>query len=197
MICYKWCFILIGNNKEVNVKLYGRGGQGVVTAANVLVRAVCIAGLWGQAYPFFSAERRGAPVTASVRISRERVRSRYTNVKPDIAIIFDHKLYEILNISQDVRDGGTLIINTQFKIRTSDRYRIFYINANDIVRKLGLFFTGWSLVNMPMLGAFSKVTGLVNVDDLIRSVREYLHGDLLELNVKAIKIAYDEVSEAE
>ncbi|MEM0361903.1 MAG: 2-oxoacid:acceptor oxidoreductase family protein [Sulfolobales archaeon] len=177
--------------------LYGRGGQGVVTAANVLVRAACMAGLWGQAYPFFGAERRGAPVTAYVRVSKERIRSRYASIRPDIAIILDRKLCDIINIDQNVKDGGSVIINTPFKIRRSERYRVFYVNADDIVRRLGLIFSGWSLVNMPMLGAFSKATNIVGVDHLISSVKEYLYGELLELNIKAIKIAYEEVLEAD
>ncbi|MEM1982255.1 MAG: 2-oxoacid:acceptor oxidoreductase family protein [Sulfolobales archaeon] len=188
---------MVNDQKEVSIRLYGRGGQGVVTAANVLARAACIAGLWSQTYPFFGAERRGAPVTASVRISKHRIRSRYFNIRSDVVMILDHKLYDLIDIHQSVREGGIVIINTPFKIKGSDKYRVFYINAGEIVRKLGLFFAGWSLVNMPMLGAFSKVTGIVGLEHIIQSISEYLHSELLELNVKAVKIAYDDVYEAE
>ncbi|MDW7969564.1 MAG: 2-oxoacid:acceptor oxidoreductase family protein [Sulfolobales archaeon] len=177
--------------------MYGRGGQGVVTAANILARAACLAGLWSQTYPFFGAERRGAPVSASVRISKDRIRSKYIYIQPDVAIVLDHKLYNPVNIYQSVKEGGVVIINTPFKVVKSYKHKVFYINANEIARKLGLFFAGWSLVNMPMLGAFSKVTGLVGLEHVIQSVREYIHGELAELNVEAVKLAYNEVYEDE
>jgi pyruvate ferredoxin oxidoreductase gamma subunit len=147
-----------------------------------------MSGLWGQSYPFFGAERRGAPVTAYVRLSKNRIRLRSTYMEPDIVVVFDDKLVDILDIYSGVKDGGIIIINTSDKV-----------NASGIARKLGLVFAGWPLVNMPMLGAFSKVTNLVSIDNVIESIKEYFGGhtseEFLEANIASVKIAYDEVRE--
>jgi 2-oxoacid:acceptor oxidoreductase gamma subunit (pyruvate/2-ketoisovalerate family) len=76
-----------------------------------------MSGLWGQSYPFFGAERRGAPVTAYVRLSRNRIRLRSTYMEPDIVVVFDDKLVNILDIYSGVKDGGIIIINTSDDIR--------------------------------------------------------------------------------
>jgi pyruvate ferredoxin oxidoreductase gamma subunit len=157
-----------------------------------------MSGLWGQSYPFFGAERRGAPVTAYVRLSKNRIRLRSTYMEPDIVVVFDDKLVNILDIYSGVKDGGIIIINTSDDIRHR-KYRIFKVNASGIARKLGLVFAGWPLVNMPMLGAFSKVTNLVSIDNVIESIKEYFGGHtsegFLEANIASVKIAYDEVRE--
>jgi pyruvate ferredoxin oxidoreductase gamma subunit len=187
-----------GKLKLINIKFFGRGGQGVVTAANILVRAAFMSGLWGQSYPFFGAERRGAPVTAYVRLSKDRIRLRSTYMEPDIVIVFDDKLVNILDIYSGVKDEGIIIINTSDDIRHR-KYKVFKVDASGIARKLGLVFAGWPLVNMPMLGAFSKVTKLVSIDNVVESIKEYFRGhsskEFLEANITSVKIAYDEVRE--
>lgn len=184
-------------NKVYEVRFHGRGGQGVVTAANLLVDAACRAGLWGQAFPFFGAERRGAPVLAFARISRRRIRIRSMVKEPDVIVVLDPKLPEITDVFQGLKPGGIAILNTSQKPRKLNDYRLFYVNANNIALRLGLVLAGWPLVNTAMLGAVARATNLVGLNHVIESVSEGIHGDLAKLNVEAVKTAYEEVMEVE
>lgn len=185
--------MLITSRETVEIRFHGRGGQGVVTAANILVGAAARDGLWGQAIPFFGAERRGAPVLAFARISKKVIRLRSAIREPDIVIVLDPKLPELINVFSGLKKGGIFIINTGKNVRVPNGIQGFKVDANKIAKDLGLVLAGWPLVNTSILGALSKVTNLVTLNSLINEVMSRMPNELGLLNVEAVKRAYNEV----
>ena len=183
----------------IEIRFHGRGGQGAVTAANILVLTAYKNGLWGQAFPFFGAERRGAPVVAYARISRKgRVRLRSVIREPDVVVVLDDRLFRFVNVLEGLKKGGYVVINTTEEgikkfIGRSD-VRVFTVNATRIAKDLGLVLAGWPLVNTAMLGALARVLELP-IDTVTKSIIEYLGSEKGPKNAEAAKKAYEEVRE--
>ncbi|RLG80643.1 MAG: pyruvate ferredoxin oxidoreductase [Thermoprotei archaeon] len=177
---------------------YGRGGQGGVTAANLLVYAAMYKGLHAQGFPFFGAERRGAPVTAFARVSDKPILRHGMFDSADILLVLDWRLSKLgilKNIT--IRDGGLVIINAprDYNIVLSD-YRLtghalFYrVDATKIAVDNGLIVAGWPVVNTGMLGAFAKATNIVDLDHVTKAIKTYFKGKISEINAKAAETAY-------
>lgn len=177
----------------------GRGGQGGVTASNILVQAAIYEGKYGQSFPFFGAERRGAPVTAYARISDKPILKHGMFNEADILIILDDTLLRLgVTKRYAIRDGGSLVINTATSniqldhISSRGDLEVYGVNATKIARELGLIVAGWPLVNTPMLGALSRATGLITLESVEKAVIEYFGSKLGVKNVEAIRRAYNE-----
>ena len=103
-------------NDLVEIVIHGRGGQGSVTAANLLVAAALLDGNKGlQAFPVFSAERRGAPVRAFARISETEIHLRSEIYTPDIVIVLDESIMDIVDVLKGLKKDGKILINTRKK----------------------------------------------------------------------------------
>jgi len=178
------------------VCLQGRGGQGAAMAARVLVQAACLEGLWGQAFPLFGGERRGAPVYAFARVSDRPVRLHSQVYRPDAVIILDRALIRAMRVR--VKEGGLLLVNSPARPDGVDTVeaRVFRVDATSIAVRLGLVIAGWPVVNTAMLGAFAKVSGLVKLSSLKEAIRMTWRGELGEVNARAAEDGYREVVEA-
>lgn len=177
----------------------GRGGQGGVTASNILVQAAIYENKYGQSFPFFGAERRGAPVAAYARISDKPILRHGMFNEADILVVLDDSLIKLGVVKKyTVRDNGTLIINTSEKtiprdqVSTRGKVNVYAVNATIIARELGLIVAGWPLVNTPMLGALSATTRLVSLESIEKATLYYFGSKLGAKNVEAIKRAYVE-----
>jgi len=185
---------LAGRN-VVEIRFHGRGGQGAVTAAHILVDAAVREGLWGVAFPFFGAERRGAPVTAYARLSRSRVFTRTMIRSPDVIVVLDPSLVNIVNVFDGIKVGGTAVLNASAEgFRVPEGVRVFRVNATRIAIELGLVLAGWPLVNVAMVGALARVLGM-NLEHVVEAVYAILSGRAAELNAEAARRAYAEVEE--
>ncbi|MCD6522350.1 MAG: pyruvate ferredoxin oxidoreductase subunit gamma [Candidatus Diapherotrites archaeon] len=176
----------------IQVRWHGRGGQGAVTAAEVLAVAASKDGKWCQAFPFFGVERRGAPVMAFTRISDEYIRIRQQVYKPDYVIVLDPTLLEVVNVTDGLNPEGMAIINTTKKpdeIALDTQAEVRTIDATTIA----LEEIGKPFVNTPMLGAFCGATGHVSVESVVETIKERYPGEIGEKNVKAIMRCYEEV----
>lgn len=180
--------------KTVEVRFHGRGGQGAVTAANLLVDAAVRKGLWGTAFPFFGAERRGAPVTAYARISSERVLTRSMIRRPDAVVVLDPAIMNYVNVFSGLKEGGAAVVNSHKPPQIPVKARLFVVDATRIALDLGLVLAGWPLVNVAMLGALSRVLG-IELGYVLEAVRDALSGRIGELNARAAERAYKEVVE--
>ncbi|MCC6033223.1 MAG: 2-oxoacid:acceptor oxidoreductase family protein [Desulfurococcaceae archaeon] len=176
----------------VEIRFHGRGGQGVVTAANVLVDALLKVGLYGQAIPFFGAERRGAPVVAYARVSKKPIRTRSSIRRPNIVVVLDAKLSELVNVLEGLKPGGTILINSPGKPDIKGGFKVCYVDAVGIALRHNLVLSGWALVNMPIVGALAKILG-VPVEAVEESIRERIEGRVGELNAVAAREAFNEV----
>ena len=178
----------------VELRFHGRGGQGAVTAANLLASAAVLEGKYAQSFPYFGAERRGAPVEAYARISDEPIEIHSQVRNPDVVIVLDRKIVSVVDVTRGLKEGGVVIVNSPVNPGI-ERGRTFCVDATKIALDLDLVVGGWPVVNTPMLGALSRITGIVSLKSIEEAVRRQFRGPLAEANVAAARRAYDEVGE--
>ena len=171
----------------IEVRFHGRGGQGAVTAAEILAKAAFEDGKFCQAFPFFGVERRGAPVMAFTRIDDKPIRRRYQVYKPDYVVVLDDGLLEVVDVFSGLKEGGKVIINTSNGVETTNGAEIQKVDATGIA----LDILGVPIVNTILLGAFAGVTGAVSIDAIIKIIKETFSGEIGEKNAKAAKLAYE------
>ena len=177
------------------IRFHGRGGQGAVVASTVLASAFFKEGKFVQAFPSFGAERRGAPVFAFTRVSEQRIRERFGIYQPDCLIILDSSLTQREDVVSGLKAGRWIIINSDKgpdEYSFLGRFRVATLDANSISRKYGLGSAAVPIVNTTILGAFSKVTGMVAIESVLEAVTEYAPLQP-ENNAKAAKEAFDTV----
>lgn len=180
----------------IEMLLYGRGGQGVVTAGELVVKAMVKEGYYGQSIPFFGGERRGAPVSSYVRLSQEPITIHRQTYEPDIAVLFEPGLLSLpSNPIGMLKKDGSILVNTQTPQRLGKH--TYYINANDIAKRAGLVVAGWPIVNTALAGAMAKVLGLFSIDSLNYAIQTTFSGSILEKNLDAADLGYKEVRELE
>ena len=171
------------------IRLHGRGGQGVVKASHIVVKAAVGSGTHGQFIPFFGVERKGSPVFGFLRLSNEPIRRKTQVYEPDILIIFDDTLVKLPATYAGLREGGTVIINST---KTAEELgvpaqagEIAIVDATGISEHL----FGRNMPNTSMLGALAKVTDLVSKDALFDEIAAAFG----EANRAAAQTAYDSV----
>lgn len=176
----------------LRVRLHGRGGQGVVTSAELLSLAAFLDGRHAQAFPSFGSERTGAPVVAFCRIDDRPIRTHEPVAEPDALLVQDPTLVHQVDLFAGVRDGATVLVNTR---RTPEllglaelagRLAIVTIPATDLARE----HLGRPLPGPALLGGFAAVTGAVSVGSLEAAIRERFGGALAAGNVAAVRAAH-------
>lgn len=170
------------------IRFHGRGGQGAVTAAEVLAVAAHKDGKFSQAFPFFGVERRGAPVMAFARIDDKFIRTRQQIYEPDIVVVLDPTLAQSAEVLNGLKPDGILIFNTTAKPSLARSAKLLTVDAT----KIALEEIGKPFVNMPMLGALVKATGVVSLDSVVKTIEERYPGEVGKKNAKAIKRTYEE-----
>lgn len=177
------------------IRIHGRGGQGSVTAAELLSISVFTDGKFSQAFPAFGVERRGAPVQAFMRISDNPIRVRSQIYEPDVVIVQDPTLLQTVDVISGLKDDGILLINTAEKpsdfSNMKTKAKIVTIDAT----KIAMEVIGKPIVNTVLLGAFAAATGDVNVDSIKKAVMERFNGIVGEKNALAIQKAFDLMKE--
>jgi 2-oxoacid:acceptor oxidoreductase gamma subunit (pyruvate/2-ketoisovalerate family) len=174
------------------VRFHGRGGEGTVIAAELLADAAFKEGKWVQAFPHFGSERRGAPVTAYVRVADKPIRLRGPLYEPHYVVVLNPLLAESVNVAEGLKKTGLLLINGSGRRRRSELegHRVVKVDATRIAVKLGLIVAGSTLVNTVMLGALSRATKIVSIDSLRQAIRERWPGDLGEKNAEAAMLGF-------
>ena len=181
----------------VEIVFHGRGGQGAVTAANLLAAAALQDKNKGvQAFPFFGAERRGAPVRAFARISGEEIHLRSEIYNPDIVIVLDESILEIVDVLKGLKKDGIILINTRKKpngFEFSKHFTVATVDATAVAIKHDILVGGIPVVNTPILGSIPKILDRVT----LKSIQDVIggkwkgKGDLGQKNVNATQDAYD------
>ncbi|NYB51678.1 MAG: pyruvate ferredoxin oxidoreductase subunit gamma [Methanobacteriaceae archaeon] len=173
----------------IEIRFHGRGGQGAVTAAEILAKAAFEDGKYCQAFPFFGAERKGAPVMAFSRISDKPIRRRYQVYNPDYVVVLDETLLEAVDVLSGLKEDGKVIINSTDDVDLIKDVESYNIDATGIA----LNILGVPIVNTVMLGALAGVSGIVSVDSIEKVTKETFPGKIGEKNAKAIQVAYEKV----
>jgi pyruvate ferredoxin oxidoreductase gamma subunit len=180
------------------IRIHGRGGQGVVTAAEMLSIAAFREGRHAQAFPSFGSERTGAPVVAFCRIDDKEIRLREPILEPDALIIQDPTLLHQVDVFGGLAREGYILINTT---RTFDA-----LGVGDFARslradrlctvpatELALQHVGRPVPNAALLGGFAAVSGRITLESVAAAIREKFAGKVAEGNVAAASAAYAHV----
>ncbi len=177
---------------------HGRGGQGAVTAAKILTEAAYYQGFKGvSAKPTYFSERRGAPVSVHTRIAAEPIRTYSNVVNPDIAVVLDDNLLEMVNVTANLKEGGLLVINSARAAQEFGFLGSFTVAASDAFRssqEAGLIVEGNVLISTSILGPFASASTLVSLENIRRAVGRKFKGAALDRNLAALELAYRNTS---
>jgi 2-oxoacid:acceptor oxidoreductase gamma subunit (pyruvate/2-ketoisovalerate family) len=174
---------------------HGRGGQGVVLAAQILAEAAYLEGYGGvTSAPTFGPERRGAPVVASTRISRNPIRTVAQIEAGDVAVVLDASLFGMVDILGRLREGGPVIVNTPSSpgnLGIGGCFTLATVDATEIAVASRLIVGGMPVVNTPMLGAFCRVTGLVTLENIEKALKRKMPSDAARANFAVVQAAFE------
>jgi pyruvate ferredoxin oxidoreductase gamma subunit len=184
------------------VRIHGRGGQGVVTAAEMMSIAAFRGGKHAQAFPSFGSERTGAPVVAFCRIDDKPIRLREPIVAPDALVIQDPTLLHQVDVFGGLKRDGFILINTAKGfaalgladfVKSFRSERLLTVPASELALK----HVGRPLPNAALLGAFAALTGVVSIEAVEEAIAEKFSGALALANIAAAKAAWYLVLEAQ
>jgi pyruvate ferredoxin oxidoreductase gamma subunit len=180
------------------VRIHGRGGQGVVTAAEMLSVAAFLEGRHAQAFPSFGSERMGAPVVAYCRISDREIRLREPVLNPNALIVQDPTLLNQVDVFSGLDHDGYMLINTSRsfdELGIGDFISDFKPEHLSTVHatELALEHVGRPVPNAALLGGFAAISGRVSIDSVCAAIRERFGGRIAEGNARAATEAYEHV----
>lgn len=178
------------------VRIHGRGGQGVVTGAEMLSIAAFFEGRHAQAFPSFGSERTGAPVVAFCRIADKEIRLREPILEPDCLIVQDPTLFRVIDVFTGLRQGGYLLVNTNKSfaalhigeaVSRLPKGHAVIVPATEFALK----HVGRPVPNAALLGAFAALTRFVHIDSVKRAIEEAFQGKVGAANIAAAAEAYE------
>jgi 2-oxoacid:acceptor oxidoreductase gamma subunit (pyruvate/2-ketoisovalerate family) len=179
------------------IRFHGRGGQGAVSASNILANSAFIEGKYVQSFLLIGAERRGAPIMAYTRIDEKPIRNRSQIYFPDYVIVLDSDLVEIVDVASGIKPSGMLLINSDKK---SDEFvcrsdiRVFSIDVTSIALKYKLGNPTAPIVNTSILGAYARISGEIGIKSLLETIMEFAPAKPKE-NASAAEEAYMKAGE--
>lgn len=182
------------------VRIHGRGGQGVVTGAEMLSIAAFLEGKHAQAFPSFGSERTGAPVVAFCRIDTKEIRLREPIMAPDSIIIQDPTLLHQVDVFQGLKSDGYVLINSGKSFeelgigevaKKLKMDRQVCVPATEIAMK----HLGRPMPNAVLLGAFAALSGTISLESVAAAIRDKFSGKVAEGNIAAATAAFDYVKQ--
>jgi len=177
------------------VRIHGRGGQGVVTGAEMLSIAAFFEGRHAQAFPSFGSERTGAPVVAFCRIADREIRLREPILDPDCVIVQDATLFKVIDVFAGLHGDGYLLVNTNKSfaelhiaeaVNRLPKGHAVIVPATEFALK----HVGRPVPNAALLGAFAALTQFVHIDSVKRAIEEAFPGKIGAANIAAAMEAY-------
>lgn len=184
------------NKDKYEIIIYGRGGQGAKTTAEILAQAALAEGKDIQAFPEFGPERSGAPVRTFVRISDHKIKTREPVIDPDCVLVLDETLLDSMTVTENLEEKEPLIINSkktkkEVQQKIGKNANVIPVDAAGISRQI----IGENRPNTVILGKFSFVTEKVKVETITSFFRkkynEKIGKEKTDKNIEAIKKAYD------
>ncbi|TKJ24030.1 MAG: hypothetical protein CEE42_11485 [Promethearchaeota archaeon Loki_b31] len=189
------------DNEIVEITYHGRGGQTAITASQLLAQLAFEKGFKDAiAIPIIGAERRGAPIQAFTKISKNKPIKTYDSVvNPDYIMVFDTSLLEIPRVKETIKEGVTLLINSAKPIDLSlfpKNLKIYLVDATGICINRGFMHSSGPILNIPMLGAFGKITGYYDLKIMEKVLKKEFGENRLEKNMSVANDGYESVREA-
>lgn len=181
----------------LELRLHGRGGQGTVVATKILAEALTQEGKFIQAFPEYGVERRGAPVKAFLRISNDTVYERSKIYEPDHIIVLDPTLIGSVNLTDGLKEGGWIIVNTTRKpeeLGFDSKFNIATVPAREIAVKYRLGTESSPIVNTAILGGVIKILKICGMKSLRKAIEKEVPVKKKE-NIKAAEESYKKTKE--
>jgi 2-oxoacid:acceptor oxidoreductase gamma subunit (pyruvate/2-ketoisovalerate family) len=192
-------FVISGEIFMYEVRFHGRGGQGAVTAANLLAIAAFKGGKYTQSFPFFGVERRGAPVMAFVRMDSEYIKIKQQVYEPDAAVVLDPSLLDVIDATEGLKNDSVIVINTKKDVKDFNfKQYVATVDATTIAINQRLGTKTAPIVNTAILGAYAKAMelfdkeGYISLEHIIHAVKEKAPSKKEE-NARAVEDAYEMV----
>jgi pyruvate ferredoxin oxidoreductase gamma subunit len=182
------------------VRFHGRGGQGVVTAAELLAEAAFREDRYAQAFPSFGSERMGAPVMSFCRIDDRPIRTHEPVTEPDALLIQDPTLLHQADLFAGLGRDGYMLINSTKSfdelgldefVQDFRRDRLLAVPASS----LALTHLGRPLPGAPLLAGFAALTAMISLDSLVAAIDDRFAGPVAEGNATAARAAFDFVTD--
>ena len=173
----------------IEIRFHGRGGQGTVVASKILADALATEGNYVQAYPEFGVERRGSPVVSFIRIDSHQIYDKSRIYAPDHVVVVDPTLVEAIDVTEGLKDGGWIIINSDkapAEFAFPSKFKVATVNA--VQNKLGSLAS--PIVNTAIVGVVIRILGLTRLDSLQKAIADAITIKP-ENNAKAAAEAYD------
>jgi len=183
------------------IRWHGRGGQGAITASKLLATAAGESNYYVQAFPEYGAERMGAPVQSFNRISKHPIKIHCQIKTPDFVLVLDETLIKSINVTEGIKEGGIIIINTPKNskevknlIKTDNKnIKVYTVDAT----KVSIDTIGKPIPNTPMIGALVKLIDFLELEPLLKVIKKILskkfNNKTTQGNLNAIIKAYKEV----
>jgi 2-oxoacid:acceptor oxidoreductase gamma subunit (pyruvate/2-ketoisovalerate family) len=189
------------DEKIVEISMHCRGGQTCITASQLLAEMAFEKGFEDViAIPIIGAERRGAPIQAFTKISMKKPIKTYDSVvNPDYLLLFDISLLDIPRIRETIKEGVTLIVNSHDPIETiglPNNIKIFIVDATGICIRNEFMHASGPILNIPMLGAFGKITGYYDLKIMEKVIKKEFGDNKAEKNMSVARDAYESVRES-
>ena len=181
----------IQENLMWEIRLHGRGGQGAVTSAELLAKAAIARGKFAQAFPSFGPERRGAPVQAFVRVDDKRILKREKIYEPDIVLVLDPTLLDVVNVAEGLKQEGIVVVNSsKTNQELKDQYdwpSVASVNAT----RIAVDILSVPITNTTMIGALLKASGILEAQDMEEVILERFGPKLGPKNFMALSKAFE------
>lgn len=176
----------------IEVRFHGRGGQGAVTSAELMAQTAIGGGKYAQAFPSFGPERRGAPVTAFLRIADAPIRLREKVYNPNVVVVLDPSVMNVTKVDAGLRDDGLLIINSAHPVAAIRKQYGFKQKIATIdALHIALDVLKVPITNTVMMGALSKVCGVATPDQVRGPLMDRFGPTLAPKNQEAFERAYE------
>ena len=176
-------------SKTIEIRWHGRGGQGAITAAKIVANAAFQTGYDGIIMaPSFGTERRGAPISTSLKIAKTKINDLSPIETPDIVVVLDHVLMEE-GVTDGLKPGGLLVLNTpkDLECYPLDRFRVAVADVSSLSSEVGL---RKGIVNSGIIGALAKASGLIELTVLLEQIKQEFQGRKPDENSKAAELTY-------
>lgn len=177
----------------LEMRIHGRGGQGVVTLAELLAKAALKTGKEVQTFPFFGVERRGAAVKAAVRFDSQPIKVRSLSYRPDILVLMNENLLS-LGLADGIAPGAFIVANGGKRLPVDNKQ--YLVDAAFIALNNDLTFGGEPYINVPMFGALCRVMD-IPLDIVGETITEQWGAKKAVPNIAAAREAYEAVREFE
>ena len=184
----------------IEITFHGRGGQTSITASQLLAEFAYEEGFKDTiAIPIIGAERRGAPIQAFTKLSKNKQIRTYDSVKePDYIFVFDTSLLEIQRVRDTIKEGVTLIadsVDPLDKAKLPKDVKVYIVDATGICINRGFMHSSGPILNIPMLGAFGKVSGYYDLNTMEKVLKKEFGEKKIEQNMNVARDAFESVKE--